>query len=181
MPKKTIKKYLPSPEKIKQMKILNLFGTMLHDGNLWHLNRRSARGAFAVGLFWAWMPLPFQMVFSAVMAVPLRVNLPLSVALVWVSNPLTMPVMLYLCYLVGTVVLAAPAEPFAFEASFAWLWHSMQTIGKPLVTGCLLMGITASIIGYFAIDWLWRFSIRKEKLSRLLLRRNKQQPPEDAP
>lgn len=72
MPKKTIKKYLPSPEKIKQMRILSLFGTMLHDGNLWHLNRRSARGAFAVGLFWSWMPLPFQMVFSALVAVPLQ-------------------------------------------------------------------------------------------------------------
>lgn len=168
MPKKTIKKYLPSPQKIKQMRILNLFGTMLHDGNLWHLNRRSARGAFAVGLFWAWMPLPFQMVFSAIMAIPLRVNLPLSVALVWISNPLTMPVMLYLSYLIGTVVLKAPPEPFAFEASFAWLLHSMQTIGKPLITGCLLMGITASIIGYFAIDWLWRLSIKKERLARYL-------------
>lgn len=173
MPKKTIKKYLPSPEKIKQMRILSLFGTMLHDGNLWHLNRRSARGAFAVGLFWSWMPLPFQMVFSALVAVPLRVNLPLSVALVWISNPLTMPVMFYLCYLIGTVVLKTPVEPFAFEASFAWLWYSMTTIGKPLLTGCFLMGLASSIAGYFAIDWLWRLSIRKEKLSRLL-KRNKQ-------
>lgn len=171
MPKKTIKKYLPSPEKIKQMKILSLFGTMLHDGNLWHLNRRSARGAFAVGLFWSWMPLPFQMVFSALVAVPLRVNLPLSVALVWISNPLTMPVMLYLCYLIGTVVLSAPVEPFAFEATFEWLWHSMTTIGKPLLTGCFLMGLASSIAGYFAIDWLWRLSVRKEQLSRLLKRK----------
>lgn len=170
MPKKTIKKYLPSPEKIKQMRILSLFGTMLHDGNLWHLNRRSARGAFAVGLFWTWMPLPFQMVFSALVAVPLRVNLPLSVALVWISNPLTMPVMFYLCYLIGTVVLKAPVEPFAFEASFEWLWYSMKTIGKPLLTGCVLMGLASSIAGYFAIDWLWRLSVRKEKLSRLLKR-----------
>lgn len=171
MPKKIIKKYLPTPEKIKQMRVLNLFGTMLHDGNLWHLNRRSARGAFAVGLFWAWTPLPFQMVFSALVAVPLRVNLPLSVALVWISNPVTMPVMLYLSYLVGTVVLSSPAEPFAFEASFSWLWHSMQSIGKPLITGSLLMGLTASIIGYFAIDWLWRLSVKKEKLARFLRRK----------
>ncbi|WP_423186586.1 DUF2062 domain-containing protein [Alishewanella sp. d11] len=177
MPKKTIKKYLPSPEKIKQMRILNLFGSMLHDGNLWHLNRRSARGAFAVGLFWAWMPLPFQMVFSAVMAIPLRVNLPLSVALVWISNPLTMPVMLYLCYLIGTVVLNAPPEPFAFEASVAWLVYSMQTVGKPLILGCLLMGITASIVGYFVIDWLWCLSIKKEKLSRYLKAKKQKDAP----
>jgi len=177
MPKKIIKKYLPSPEKIKQMRVLNLFGSMLHDGNLWHLNRRSARGAFAVGLFWAWTPLPFQMVFSAITAIPFRVNLPLSVALVWISNPLTMPVMLYLSYLVGTVVLKAPPEPFAFEASFSWLLHSMQTIGKPLITGSLLMGITAGIIGYFAIDWLWRLSIKKEKLTRYLKAKQRNSQP----
>ena len=85
-----------------------------------------------------------------------------------------MPVMLYLSYLIGTVVLKAPVEPFAFEASFAWLWYSMTTIGKPLLTGCFLMGLASSIAGYFAIDWLWRLSIRKEKLSRLL-KRNKRQ------
>ncbi len=171
MPKSFIKKYLPSPEKIKQQKLLNLFGTLLHDGNLWHLNRRSARGAFAVGLFWAWMPMPFQMVASAAVAIPLRVNLPLAVALVWISNPLTMPVMFYLSYLIGTVVLATPVEPFVFEASWQWLASSIHTIGKPFLTGCLLMGIAAGIAGYFAIDWLWIVSVRKAQRLKLFKRR----------
>lgn len=175
MPKNIIKKYLPSPEKIKQIKILGLFGSMLHDTNLWHLNRRSARSAFAVGLFWACMPLPFQMVFSAITAVPLRANLPLSVALVWLTNPLTMPVVFYLCYLIGTVVLKTPPEPFVFEASFDWLVHSMQSIGKPLLTGCVLLGIASSIIGYFVVDWLWRLSVKKEKLARLLKRNQRKE------
>lgn len=174
MPKSFIKKYLPSPEKIKQHRLLNLFGSLLHDPNLWHLNRRSARGAFAVGLFWAWMPIPLQMVASAAVAIPLRVNLPLSLALVWISNPLTMPVMFYLSYLVGTVVLASPVEPFAFEASWHWLASSIQTIGKPFLTGCLLMGITASIAGYFVIDWLWIVSIRKAQRLKLFKRRPEQ-------
>lgn len=172
MPKNFIKKYLPSPEKIKQQKLLRMFGTLLHDSNLWHLNRRSARGAVAVGLFFAWIPIPFQMVASAAVAIPMRVNLPLAVSLVWLTNPLTMPVLFYLSYLVGCVVLRTPIEHFAFEASWAWLQHSISSIGKPFLTGCLLMAICSSIIGYFTIDWLWRISIRKAQLVKKL-KRNK--------
>ena len=180
MPKNFIKKYLPSPEKIKQQKLLKLFGSLLHDGNLWHLNRRSARGAFAVGLFFAWIPMPFQMVASAAVAIPLRVNLPLSVALVWITNPLTMPVLFYIAYLVGSVVLRTPLEPFAFEASWAWLQHSISSIGKPFLTGCLLMGICSAIAGYFIIDWLWRLSVRKAQLGRKLrLRKAARQQQQD--
>ncbi|WP_215399159.1 DUF2062 domain-containing protein [Rheinheimera oceanensis] len=175
MPKNFIKKYLPSPEKIKQQKLLKIFGSLLHDGNLWHLNRRSARGAFAVGLFFAWMPIPFQMVASAAVAIPMRVNLPISVALVWLTNPITMPVLFYISYLVGSVVLRTPLEPFAFEASWDWLVHSIHTIGKPFLAGCLLMGICSAIIGYFVIDWLWRLSVRKAQLGKKLKR--KHQPP----
>jgi len=172
MPKNFIKKYLPSPEKIKQQKLLKIFGSLLHDGNLWHLNRRSARGAFAVGLFFAWMPIPFQMVASAAVAIPMRVNLPLSVALVWLTNPITMPVLFYISYLVGCVVLRTPLEPFAFEASWDWLAHSIHTIGKPFLAGCLLMGICSAIVGYFVIDWLWRLSIKKAQLGKKLKRKN---------
>ncbi|WP_290610685.1 DUF2062 domain-containing protein [Arsukibacterium sp. UBA3155] len=173
MPKKLFKKYLPSAEKIKQQKLINLFGSLLHDGNLWHLNRRSARGAFAVGLFWAWIPMPFQMLAAAATAIPLRVNMPLTMALVWTSNPLTMPIMFYLSYLIGAVVLAQPLEPFAFEASLEWLSHSLHTIGKPFLLGSVLMAITASISGYFMIDWLWRLSVKKAQLAKLLKNRKR--------
>ena len=173
MPKKLFKKYLPSAEKIKQQKLINLFGSLLHDGNLWHLNRRSARGAFAVGLFWAWIPMPFQMLAAADTAIPFRVNLPLTLALVWTSNPLTMPIMFYLSYLIGAVVLAQPLEPFAFEASLEWLNHSLHTIGKPFLLGSVLMAITASISGYFMIDWLWRLSVKKAQLAKLLKNRKR--------
>ncbi|MGI5309717.1 DUF2062 domain-containing protein [Rheinheimera sp. WS51] len=173
MAKNFIKKYLPSPEKIKQQRLLKLFGSLLHDGNLWHLNRKSARGAFAVGLFFAWMPIPFQMVASAAVAIPLRVNLPLSVALVWLTNPLTMPFLFYLSYIIGSIVLQTPMEAFAFEPTLQWLQHSIATIGKPFIVGCFLMGIFSAIVGYFGIDWLWRLSVKKAQTKRLLKRKTK--------
>ena len=50
MAKKTIQRFLPDPNKIRHHKSLRIFGRLLHDANLWHLNRRSARGAFAVAV-----------------------------------------------------------------------------------------------------------------------------------
>jgi uncharacterized protein len=77
MPKRLIKRLLPDYDVLRNHKHLQLFGTLLHDANLWHLNRHSASGAFAVGLFMAFIPLPFQMIFAAGAAILFRVNLPL--------------------------------------------------------------------------------------------------------
>jgi ABC-type glycerol-3-phosphate transport system substrate-binding protein len=65
MPKRLIKRWLPDQDKLKEHKHLRLFGKLLLDASLWHLNRRSAAGAFAVGLFMAWIPLPCQMLLAA--------------------------------------------------------------------------------------------------------------------
>ena len=133
MPKKTIQKLLPDHNKIKQNKTLSIFGDMLHDANLWHLNRRSARGAFAVGLFWAFIPVPFQMLLSAAIAIPFRVNLPLSVALVWITNPLTMAPIFYFNYLVGYLVLGQQKQDFTFQASWQWFVDSLH---QPYISSC---------------------------------------------
>ncbi|MDO6720050.1 DUF2062 domain-containing protein [Psychrosphaera sp. 1_MG-2023] len=161
MPRKFIKKYLPDPHSIKKNRAVNMFGSLLHDANLWHLNRKSARGAFAVGLFNAFVPIPFQMWLSAVGAIVFKVNLPLSVALVWISNPLTMPPMFYGCYLVGEMILGDTGYEFAFEPSWDWLVQSLSTIGPTFIFGCFIVSSVSAIIGYFGINWLWRYSVAK--------------------
>ncbi len=92
MIKKFLQKYLPDRRQITEKKSLRIFGKLIYNPNLWHLNRKSAARAFSVGLFFAWVPLPFQMVLAAGGAMIFHANLPLSVALVWLTNPITMPV-----------------------------------------------------------------------------------------
>ena len=58
MPKKTIKRMMPDHQTIKENKYLKIFGNLLHNANLWHLNRHSVAKAFAVGLFFAFIPVP---------------------------------------------------------------------------------------------------------------------------
>ena len=162
MPKKTIKRFLPDHQKIKSNKHLQIFGDLLHNGNLWHLNRRSVAKAFAVGLFFAFIPVPFQMVLAAGIAIIVHANLPLSIALVWITNPLTMPAIFYFCYIVGTWILGASEQEFAFEASWQWVVDSISTIGPSFLLGCGVLAVVFSLLGYFSINALWRYSVAKE-------------------
>lgn len=168
MPRKFFKKFMPDPHEIKNYKTLRIFGNLLHDPNLWHMNRRSIAGAFAVGLFFAWWPVPFQMALAAGGAILLRTNLPLSVVLVWITNPVTMPPMFYTAYVVGTWIIGAPATDFEMELSIEWLMHGMAAIWKPFLTGCLAMGIVSSALGYVGINFIWRYSVLKKRARKKL-------------
>jgi len=162
MPKKTIKRLMPDHHTIKNHKHLQIFGDLLHNANLWHLNRRSVSKAFAVGLFFAFIPVPFQMILAAGIAIIVHANLPLSVALVWITNPLTMPAIFYFCYLVGTWIVGSPTKEFVFEASWQWVSNSLSTVGPSFLLGCGVLASVFAFIGYFGIQALWRYSVRKE-------------------
>ncbi|GHA19458.1 DUF2062 domain-containing protein [Oceanisphaera arctica] len=167
MPKKTLKRLMPDPGTIKNHKYLSLLGSRLHDNNLWHLNRHSAAGAFAVGLCCAWLPIPFQMVLAAVLAMTFRVNLPLSAVLVWISNPLTMPPMFYFAYRLGSFLLDRPQQYKHFELSLSWLSSAMTTAGPSLLLGCGVMALVSSATGFMVIHGLWRWTVsRRWKLRR---------------
>ncbi|HEY5603153.1 MAG TPA: DUF2062 domain-containing protein [Gammaproteobacteria bacterium] len=169
MPKRIIKRFLPHHDKIREHKNLKILGTLLHDPNLLHLNRRSVSGAFAVGLFIAWIPVPFQMLLSAIIAIFVRVNLPISVALVWLTNPLTMPPLFYLAYSVGSWVLGEEPKNIQFEMSMEWLNQSLHTVWQPFLLGSLIFGVVSSVLGTLAVRALWRLKVvqnwndRKEK------------------
>lgn len=141
--------------------MLQLFGTLLHDPNLWHLNRRSAAGAFGIGLFFAFWPVPFQMWLAAAVAIPLRVNLPLAVATVWLTNPFTMPPVFYGAYLVGVKVLGAPEQQFSFQLSWQWVLDSVETIGPAFLVGCAICSVFFGLLGYFSLTYIWRWTVVK--------------------
>ena len=166
MPKKLIKCITPDHGKVREHPHLQVFGALLHDANLWHLNRRSASGAFAVGLFMAFMPVPFQMALAAGAAILFRVNLPISVVLVWVTNPITIPPIFYFSYLVGAWILGTPPISFDIDLSVDCVLRELGEIWHPLLFGCLVCGTLAAAIGYGAIRTLWRWHIVKHHRMR---------------
>lgn len=160
MPKRFIKRYMPHPHKIRDHKHLQWFGSLLHDQNLWHLNRRSVSGAMFWGTFVAFIPLPFQMIMAAAAAVVARVNLPISVGLVWITNPLTMGPIYYAAYKIGAWILRLPpyqAPPD--ESTFDWIWNELGHIWQPFLLGNFLLGTGAAIAGYVVTRYLWRRAV----------------------
>lgn len=159
MPKRIIKKYMPDHKMIKEHKHLKVFGKLLHDGNLWHFNRRSVSGAFAVGVFCAFIPLPLQMVIAAAIAILLRVNLPISVSLVWLTNPITMPPIFYTSYKVGALVMGQDAISSDYKLTAEWFTEQLDLIWQPFLLGSLICGVVSAIIAYSLIRFLWRLHI----------------------
>ena len=160
MAKKILKRFLPDPNKIRQHKSLKIFGDKLTNPNIWHLNRRSVAKAFFIGLFISYIPAPGHTIYSTLLAIAFRANLPISIALVWlVANPFTMAPMYYFGYVVGNFIFRRPPVNFHFELSFQWIVNEIGHIAGPLFLGCIICGLILGLIGYIAIRLIWRISV----------------------
>lgn len=159
MPRKTLKQLAPSPARLKEIRLLGLLGSWLHEPNLWHINRYSASMAFFVGLFCALLPFPGQTLVAALLAMALRCNLPLSVALIWVTNPLTIAPIFYSAYKLGALILDTPVPVSEVGFGLEWLQDRLEQAWKPLLLGSLLCGLFLGSLGYFIINVLWRWRV----------------------
>jgi uncharacterized protein len=162
MPRKFIRKFMPHPRRITENKWIRKLGPRLQDPSIWHINRRSVSGAAALGLFCAFIPVPFQMLIAAIGAILFRVNILVSVPLVWLSNPVTMPPLFYFCYRVGLWILNSKDRGFEFELSFHWLGNELLFIWQPFLLGCFIVGAISSFLGFAGVRLLWRYQIAKQ-------------------
>lgn len=154
MPKRFLQRFLPEHHVLKEHKHLQFLGEHLHHPNLWHLNRQSAALACAVGLFVMYLPIPGQMIVAAAIAFLVEANLPLSVVLVWITNPVTWGPMFYPAYKLGAWLLGTENQikPDKFN-----LLNEIGDIFWPLLTGSLIFGAVLGALGYFGMHALWRW------------------------
>lgn len=142
------------------------FRHLLHDHRLWGIRRKTVVPAVAIGLFVMWMPIPGHMVFSSIVALVLRVNVPIAFVTTLLANPLTMPPMYLLAYTVGAEVLGLPIVPPEIEISIEWLTSTFVDVWQPMLLGGLLLGAASSLIGGLSLDLLWRSRIAGYKAGK---------------
>ncbi len=173
MPRRFIKRFLPHPDRIKGSKSLRFLGTLIHDPNLWHLNRHSVSRAMAIGLFWAMIPMPLQMLAAAVVAIPARANLPISVGLVWLTNPITMPPVFYCSYKFGTWMTGTPALQMPDRITLGWIGQVLQSHWQPLYLGSLVLGLLLAGLAYLITNSYWHWWVRHNWRKRQERRRKR--------
>ena len=177
-----LRKYLPDPAAVSENRWLAPFRTTLLHPRLWHLNRHSAAGAIAAGLFCGLIPGPFQMLGAALCAVIFRINLPLALLTTLYTNPFTIVPLYIIAFALGQGSLAVfghahrifvPPPDYGAPGSenlLAWIgalidW--MIQLGLPLALGLLLLASLLALLGYFVTRLGWRlWLVRAWRLRR---------------
>jgi uncharacterized protein len=171
MLKKLFRKYVPSADEVRANRWIAMFGSTLRHPNLWHLNRDSVAGAVGIGFFAGLVPGPFQMLTAALLAIPLRRNLPVALAMTFYTNPFTIVPLYIAAYGYGSLLLGdglvLPAhEPLVMDwsdwgGSLDELVHWCLQLGKPLALGLPALGLTLAAMGYVGVQFAWRANVRR--------------------
>lgn len=170
MPRKFVKRLMPSAEKIREIKALGIFGEALFHPALWHLNRRSVAGGVAAGLFCGLIPGPLQMLGAGIAAMLFRVNLPIAVLTTLYTNPITIVPLYLIAYKIGATVLGA-ARGTPPEPPPEWVWSQIGAsveayaqwalgLGAPLALGVFLLAVLLATCGYVVVRVLWSVYLR---------------------
>ena len=176
--RKHLKKYLPNHETIRRNRWLRPFESSLLHPRLWHLNRHSAAGAVAAGLFCGLIPGPLQMLGAAICALVFRVNLPLALLVTFYTNPFTIVPLYLAAYQIGRLFLGEGngfITPPAFNPTDMVAWTTamqawMLAVAKPLGIGLVALASGLAVLGYFATRAAWRIYLVAAWRRRRILR-----------
>ncbi|WP_072680952.1 DUF2062 domain-containing protein [Arcobacter sp. LA11] len=160
MPRKQLKKVLPTHENIKEQRFLKIFGSFLHKREIWSLSRKRVVTGVLIGIFVAALPMPLQMILAAFLAILFNANLPISFILIFISNPITMPPLFYLEYQIGKLIIK-PENPIEFN--FESMYDNFGDIALSLWTGALVIGVFASVTCAIIVNFLWIYIVKKNR------------------
>jgi uncharacterized protein (DUF2062 family) len=166
MPKKILGRWLPAYSKIKKRPALHWMGPIFARPNLFHINRASVSTSFFIGIFVAFLPIPGQTLIAAFLALLFSSNLPIAVALVWISNPLTIAPLFIFTYGIGVLLLGMEFIDFTLEFSWSWIITQGKLIWLPLLTGSFITGLVCGSLGYILINLLWKWKVQKNWVAR---------------
>ena len=124
-------------------------------------SRKMISRGVLIGLFIAFIPMPMQMAAVLLFVPFVKFNVPIALAMCWLSNPVTMPPMYYMEYLTGSFLLGI--EPAPVEMTLEWFKDNLDNIFIPLYFGTAMYSIFGSLAAYFLVNYLWKLSVRRDR------------------
>ena len=156
-----LKAKLPTRNDIENHRALSWAKPLMNNKEYWKLNEQSISRAVFIGILISFVPLPIQMILAVLLGLFLRANLILSAALVWISNPVTIPPIFYFCYRLGRWLMQAHSPSLSEQGmSMKTIVSNPHLILQPLLLGSLIAGIVCATLGYIVVRLIWIFYLR---------------------
>lgn len=161
-----IRLWAPTKKEIQEYRYIHIFGDTLKQPELWTFNRTSSAKGIAIGLFCAFLPMPFEIIPAIFMVTALRGNLPFAMIGIWLSNPVTWIPLYTPCYLLGAKLIGLERIPINQISILDLGLHYVA-----LWLGCLIIGSIVGFASHFIISYVWANHVRqrwsRRKLKRL--------------
>lgn len=177
-----IRKNMPTREQLEANRFTHGLAVR-HE--LWRFTRRSVPRGVAIGLLvgiFALIP-GVQMIGAALMCVPGRGNIPIAVAMTFLSNPATTPLILiasaaiggFLGFHVDVGTVSAMIQRGAPISE--WTGWFFSDAAPALLVGLAVLSVVSAALGYVVAGMIWRPLVarrRKRRLHAALARRHEQ-------
>lgn len=154
-------RFFKHPRKLKTRPFMRWFARHFLDKRVWKPTQHTFAGGMSIGMFITLQLLPIQMPAATILAAVFRVNIPIAIIMCWVSNPVTMAVLVPLEYKVGKWALAlitkVPSTPFParFPDDMAEMWIALREHAPVMLFGGVLMGAVLAPLSYVVSYATW--------------------------
>jgi uncharacterized protein (DUF2062 family) len=151
-----------SRKRLKGGRLHRWFGDHLFNRHLWRLEREAVARAMFLGCLSSLSPFfGFHLLIGCSLAMCFRANIPVTVALQFLTNPATVIFYYPAAYMLGAELLGH--QPMRVEKfreliqvhDIQVLWAALSEIGWPLLLGCSLCGLALGSFLWALTRLLW--------------------------
>ena len=161
---------LPTRESMEQSRMLRPVAHRVLAPELWRFTRRSVPRGVALGMVTGILFPVAQIAFSALLALPIRANIPSAALTTFITNPFTTPPLWVAAYYIGKWTLhldeALPGDPVQNVATGAaklgWMQWLMSDAAPATAMGLLIVTAVLSVLGYALTALGWRLWIARK-------------------
>ncbi|PVX29240.1 DUF2062 domain-containing protein [Sphingomonas pokkalii] len=168
--RRMVNKAMPSRDSIENNRWLRPVASRVMHSSLWRFTRRSVPRGVALGMVTGILVPMGQIPASAVLALPLRANIPAAAATTFFTNPFTTPPLWIAAYWLGSWMLGPGGAKEVVEATPGWVDWLLHDAGPATATGLVTITVALAVLGYFGSALLWRLWIagkwRRRKAAR---------------
>jgi uncharacterized protein (DUF2062 family) len=173
-----LKRITPERHTLENLWCVRPFAALVVDRGCWRFRRSSVIRAFSLGLMIAFVPptpfLPLHLTLCTVLGILFRLNIPVMVATVFLSNPFTWFPQIAGSLWVGAKLMGLDLKPLLHGLSHHNFGAQLHQLWEPLLLGAMVLGLCAAALGYVLAQLAWRARVAylvRRRRSRSSMRR----------